>query len=67
MTLTSTLKGSTDLDHIQIIKKAGGQLTDSYLDEGFILEKKIGTNCPKLMTNAKILIANTCTSFQVKS
>ncbi|KAH9808738.1 chaperonin Cpn60/TCP-1 family [Melampsora americana] len=53
------LKGSTNLDHIQIIKKPGGQLTDSYLDEGFILEKKIGTNCPKVMTNAKILIANT--------
>jgi hypothetical protein len=28
------LKGSTDLDHIQIIKKVGGKLTDSYLDEG---------------------------------
>lgn len=28
------LKGSGDLDAIQIIKKAGGQLYDSYLDEG---------------------------------
>lgn len=27
-------QGSTDLEHIQIIKKAGGKLTDSYLDEG---------------------------------
>jgi T-complex protein 1 subunit beta len=27
---------------------------------GFILEKKIGTNCPKSLDNAKILIANTC-------
>ncbi|GAA5915503.1 chaperonin-containing T-complex subunit CCT2 [Sporobolomyces salmoneus] len=54
------LKGSTDLDHIQIIKKQGGKLTDSYLDEGFILDKKIGTNCPKKFENgAKILIANT--------
>ncbi|BGP38901.1 T-complex protein 1 subunit beta [Rhodotorula kratochvilovae] len=53
------LKGSTDLDHIQIIKKQGGKLTDSYLDEGFILDKKIGVNCPHRMTNAKILIANT--------
>ncbi|CDO78272.1 hypothetical protein BN946_scf184588.g2 [Trametes cinnabarina] len=53
------LKGSTDLDHIQIIKKAGGKLTDSYLDEGFILDKSIGTNCPKRLENAKILIANT--------
>ena len=28
------LQGSTDLDHIQIIKKVGGKLADSYLDEG---------------------------------
>ncbi|EIN13210.1 hypothetical protein PUNSTDRAFT_48271 [Punctularia strigosozonata HHB-11173 SS5] len=53
------LKGSTDLEHIQIIKKAGGKLTDSYLDEGFILDKTIGVNCPKRLENAKILIANT--------
>ena len=30
------LKGSIDLEHIQIIKKVGGKLTDSYLDEGQI-------------------------------
>ena len=70
------LKGSTDLEHIQIIKKVGGKLTDSYLDEGrlsvvrertcfdylsgFILDKTIATNSPKRMENAKILIANTC-------
>lgn len=54
------LKGSTDLEHIQIIKKVGGKLTDSYLDEGFILDKSIGVNCPKRIENAKILIANTC-------
>ncbi|POY74046.1 hypothetical protein BMF94_2858 [Rhodotorula taiwanensis] len=53
------LKGSTDLDHIQIIKKQGGKLTDSYLDEGFILDKKIGVNCPHRMENVKIMIANT--------
>jgi len=28
------LKGSTNLDNIQIIKKVGGRLIDSYLDEG---------------------------------
>lgn len=56
------LKGSTDLEHIQIIKKVGGKLTDSYLDEGFILDKSIATNSPKRIENAKILIANTCTS-----
>ncbi|KAI8831640.1 chaperonin Cpn60/TCP-1 family [Chytriomyces cf. hyalinus JEL632] len=53
------LKGSTSLEHIQIIKKIGGKLMDSYLDEGFILDKKIGVNQPKRIENAKILIANT--------
>jgi T-complex protein 1 subunit beta len=47
------------LDHIQIIKKHGGKLSDSYLDEGFILDKKIGVNQPKRVENATILIANT--------
>ncbi|KAF9078265.1 T-complex protein 1 subunit beta [Rhodocollybia butyracea] len=53
------LKGSTDLEHIQIIKKVGGKLTDSYLDEGFILDKTIAVNSPKRLENAKIMIANT--------
>src|SRR5438045_3519509 len=53
------LKGSTDLSHIQIIKKAGGKLKDSYLDEGFILDKRIGVNQTKRLENAKILVANT--------
>ncbi|CAG8433099.1 7770_t:CDS:10 [Ambispora gerdemannii] len=53
------LKGSTNLEHIQIIKRPGGRLIDSYLDEGFILDKKIGVNQPKRIENARILIANT--------
>ncbi|QPG73280.1 T-complex protein 1 subunit beta [Brettanomyces nanus] len=53
------LKGSTNLDHIQIIKKAGGKLSDSFLDEGFILDKRFGVGQPKRIENAKILIANT--------
>lgn len=53
------LKGSTDLSHIQIIKKAGGKLSDSYLDEGFILDKRFGVNQPKRLENVKILCANT--------
>jgi T-complex protein 1 subunit beta len=32
---------------------------DSYLEEGFILNKKIGVGQPKRIENAKILIANT--------
>jgi T-complex protein 1 subunit beta len=57
------LKGNTNLNNIQIIKKAGGKLVDSYLDEGFILDKKIGLNQPKRLEKAKILVANTGTSF----
>merc|ERR1712183_320411 len=53
------LKGSGNLDAIQIIKKLGGGLDDSFLDEGFLLDKKIGNNQPKRIENAKILIANT--------
>ncbi|ELU45917.1 t-complex protein 1 [Rhizoctonia solani AG-1 IA] len=33
------LQGSTDLEHIQIIKKLGGKLTDSYLDEAMDTDK----------------------------
>src|SRR5690606_10545363 len=36
------LKGNPNLSNIQIIKKLGGKMIDSYLDEGFILDKKIG-------------------------
>ncbi|XP_050702840.1 T-complex protein 1 subunit beta-like [Eriocheir sinensis] len=53
------LKGSGNLDAIQIIKKTGGTLGDSFLDEGFILEKKIGVNQPKRIEKARILVANT--------
>ncbi|ORX93350.1 T-complex protein 1 subunit beta [Basidiobolus meristosporus CBS 931.73] len=53
------LNGSTNLDNIQIIKKVGGRLCDSFLDEGFIFDKKIGVNQPKRIENVKILIANT--------
>lgn len=53
------LKGSTNLDHIQIIKKAGGRMSDSYLEEGFLLEKRFGIDQPKKVTNARILVANT--------
>eukprot|EP01095_Lingulamoeba_sp_RSL-Kostka_P007037 TRINITY_DN221_c2_g1_i1.p1 TRINITY_DN221_c2_g1~~TRINITY_DN221_c2_g1_i1.p1 ORF type:complete len:535 (-),score=255.46 TRINITY_DN221_c2_g1_i1:181-1785(-) len=53
------LQGSGNLDAIHIIKKSGGSLTDSYLDDGFILEKKIGVGQPKRLENAKILLANT--------
>lgn len=53
------LKSANNLEAIQIIKILGGQLSDSYLDEGFLMNKKIGNAMPKRMENAKILIANT--------
>ena len=53
------LKGSGDLNAIQIIKKIGGTLNDSYLEEGFLLNKRPGVNQPKKIENARILIANT--------
>jgi T-complex protein 1 subunit beta len=53
------LKGSGNLDAIQIIKKLGGSLTDSFLDNGFLLEKRPGLFQPKRIENARILIANT--------
>ncbi len=53
------LRGSGNLDYIKIIKKAGGTLGDSFLAEGFILEKSISTGCPRIKENPKILIANT--------
>merc|ERR1712002_1443233 len=53
------LKGSGSLDAIQIIKINGGRLEDSFLDAGFLLNKKVGMHQPQRMENAKILIANT--------
>jgi len=44
---------------IHVIKKIGGTLSDSFLDEGFILEKSIGVGQPKRIENARILVANT--------
>lgn len=53
------LKGSGNLSAVQLIKIKGGVLEDSFLDEGFLLDKKIGLHQPKRIENAKILIANT--------
>merc|ERR1712226_1109382 len=53
------LKKSSNLDAIQIIRVQGGTLEDSFLDEGFLLNKAPGVHQPKRVENAKILIANT--------
>jgi len=53
------LGGSGNLDAIQVIKKLGGSMDDSYLDDGFLLEKKAGMYQPQTLRDVKILIANT--------
>ena len=53
------LKGTGSLDSIQILKKPGGALKDSFLADGFVLDKKIGVGQPTRVENAKIMVANT--------
>eukprot|EP00392_Amoebophrya_sp_AT5.2_P012355 g12455.t1 len=53
------LKGRPNLDYIQVLKKAGGAVKESYLEPGFILEKRIGVGMPKTKENCKVLVANT--------
>ena len=53
------LKGSGNLDYIKLIKKAGGTLKDSFLAEGFILEKTISTGCDRTKKNPRVMVANT--------
>lgn len=52
------LKGKPNLDYIQVIKKPGGSLKDSFLEEGFILEKKIGVGHKKVLEDCNVLVAN---------
>ena len=53
------VRGKSELEAIQVLKKLGGQLHDSYLDEGFILDKRVGMNQPHRIEKARILVANT--------
>lgn len=53
------LKGRTNLEPIHIIKKVGATMRDSFLAEGFILDKKIGVGQKSRVENAKVLVANT--------
>eukprot|EP00435_Cladocopium_sp_Y103_P009291 s2999_g2.t1 len=47
------LGGKPNLDYIQVLKKAGGSLKDSFLEEGFILEKRIGVGHKKVLEDCK--------------
>lgn len=53
------LKKSGNLEMINIMKKLGGTMRDSYLEPGFLLDKKIGIGQPRVLENAKIIVANT--------
>lgn len=53
------IRNNLNLEQIQVIKMPGGSLKDSFLEDGFVLQKKIGVGQPKSIKNAKILIANT--------
>jgi len=41
--LSEWWQGSTNLESIQILKKPGGSLKDSFLDEGYIFMEKLST------------------------
>jgi len=53
------LHGSGNLDYIKLIKKPGGCLGDSFIEDGMILEKTISTGCPKIKKNCRVMVANT--------
>ena len=48
------LKGSGNLDHIHVLKKPGGSMRDSYLADGFIIDKRLGVGQPRRIENAKV-------------
>lgn len=41
------LKGSTNLEYIQVVKKLGGSIKESFLCDGLILEKSISIGSPR--------------------
>ncbi len=56
-------KETPTLEHIKIIKKPGSTLKESFLADGFILEKSISSASPKIKKGAKIMVANTPMDF----
>eukprot|EP00792_Barthelona_sp_PAP020_P007065 TRINITY_DN3099_c0_g1_i3.p1 TRINITY_DN3099_c0_g1~~TRINITY_DN3099_c0_g1_i3.p1 ORF type:complete len:482 (-),score=186.33 TRINITY_DN3099_c0_g1_i3:1193-2638(-) len=53
------LRGRPDLKLISFIKVTGGSLLESYLDDGFIINKKIGIAQPRKVKNCKVLLMDT--------
>lgn len=52
------LNSGSRIPEIQVIKRSGVTLMDSYLDGGFILNVEPDENWPKKITDAKILLLN---------
>ena len=53
------LRGSTNLSYIQVIKKLGGSIKESFLCDGLILEKEISVGCKKALKDCRVLASNT--------
>merc|ERR1719499_1463987 len=51
--------GKHTIEAIQIIKKPGANMGQSYLADGFILDKSFGIGQKKRLVNPKIMVANT--------
>ncbi|EDR21880.1 T-complex protein 1 subunit beta, putative [Entamoeba dispar SAW760] len=51
--------GDADIDNVVILQKIGGEMRESYLEDGFLLEKKFGTAQKHKVENPKIMVANT--------
>ncbi|OAG31968.1 T-complex protein 1 subunit beta [Nematocida displodere] len=48
-----------EIDMISVVKLAGGEVSDSYVDEGLLLECEIGPGQNTAMDNPRVLIVNT--------
>jgi len=48
-----------NIEMIHVLKIKGGQMKDSFLADGFILDKEFGVGQKKVLKNPKILVANT--------
>lgn len=59
------IKDSGNLDYIQIIKKNGGLLKDSYLEDGFILEKEVFPLLLHSTSSSLVLVRSTNTLMLV--
>mmetsp|Transcript_28703 Transcript_28703/g.44981 ORF Transcript_28703/g.44981 Transcript_28703/m.44981 type:complete len:501 (+) Transcript_28703:29-1531(+) len=53
------LRGCWNLERVKIIKKIGGSLLDSFIDDGYIIERKLASTSVKRFFKPKILLVNT--------